>query len=127
VGGGIEGSNAIFFIPRQALPKEEIVTYGRFVVNIRPNKTETHQLTVGGNLILYTGDVSSPSSDLTTSKCLCNSTITTEGAIYICLDVKNFHLGTPMDYFEYMRIPIKLIPQDNLISLVSDGHVYVEV
>jgi hypothetical protein len=37
-----------------------------------------------------------------------------------------------MDYFEYMRIPIKLIPQEisvqyNLLSLVSDGHVYIEV
>jgi hypothetical protein len=34
--------------------------------------------------------------------------------------------------FEYMHIPIKLIPQEiiaeyNLLSLVSDGHVYIEV
>jgi hypothetical protein len=40
--------------------------------------------------------------------------------------------GTPMDSSEYMRIPIKLIPQEiiadyNLLSLVSDGHVYSEV
>jgi hypothetical protein len=48
VGGG-EGSNTILFIPRQAIPKGEIVTYGRFMVDIRPNKTETHRvrLTVG--------------------------------------------------------------------------------
>jgi hypothetical protein len=50
----------------------------------------------------------------------------------MCLDVKNFYLGTPMDSFEFMRIPIKLIPQEiiaeyNLLYLVSDGHVYVEV
>jgi hypothetical protein len=50
----------------------------------------------------------------------------------MCLDVKNFYFGTPIDSFEYTRIPIKLIPQEiiaeyNLISLVSDGHVYVEV
>jgi hypothetical protein len=48
------------------------------------------------------------------------------------LDVKNFYLGTPMDSCEYMRIPIKLIPQEiiaeySLLSLVSDGHVYIEV
>jgi hypothetical protein len=36
--GGIEGSNTIFFIPRQAIPKGKIVTYGRFVVDIRPKK-----------------------------------------------------------------------------------------
>jgi hypothetical protein len=37
-----------------------------------------------------------------------------------------------MDSFEYMRIPIKLTPQKiiaecNLLSLVSDGHMYIEV
>jgi hypothetical protein len=37
-----------------------------------------------------------------------------------------------MDTFEYMRIPIKLIPHEiivqyNLLTLVSDGHVYIEV
>jgi hypothetical protein len=114
--------------------KEKIITYGRFVVDIRPNKSEVHRfrLTVGGNLIQYQGDVSTRSADLTTSKCLWNSTISTDGAKYMCLDVKNFYLGTPMDTFEYMRIPIKLIPhkiivQYNLLPLVSDGHVYIEV
>jgi hypothetical protein len=37
-----------------------------------------------------------------------------------------------MDSFEYMRIPIKLVPQEiivqyTLLPLVSDGHVYIEV
>jgi hypothetical protein len=46
----VEGSNTIFFIPFQAIPKGKIVTYGRFVVDIRPNKTEIHRvrLAVGG-------------------------------------------------------------------------------
>jgi hypothetical protein len=42
VGGGIEGSNTIFFIPRQAVPEGKIVTHGIFVVDIRPKKTETN-------------------------------------------------------------------------------------
>jgi hypothetical protein len=103
-------------------------------VDIRPNKSEFHRvrLTVGSNLIQYPGDVSTRSADLTTSKCLWNSTISTDGANYMCLDVKNFYLGTPMDTFEYMRIPIKLIPHEiieqyNLLPLVSNGHVYIEV
>jgi hypothetical protein len=114
VGGRIEGSNTIFFIPRQAVPTGEIVTYGCFVVDIRPNKPETHgvRLTVGGNLIQYPGDVSTRSADLTTSKFLWNSTIPTEGAKYMCLDVNNFYLGTPINLFEYMCIPIKLISQE---------------
>jgi hypothetical protein len=134
VGGRIEGSNTIFFIPRNAVPKGKVVAYGRFVVDIRPNKTETHRvrLTVGGNLIQYPGDLSTHSVDLTTSKCLWNSTISTEGANYMCLDINNFYLGTPIDSFEYIRIPIKLINQEiivqyNLLPLVSDGHLYIEV
>jgi hypothetical protein len=86
-GGRIEGSNTIFFIPRQVIPKGNVVTYGRFVVYIRPNKAEVHRvrLTVGGNLIQYSGDVSTRSADLTTSKCLSNITISTEGATYYYL------------------------------------------
>jgi hypothetical protein len=82
VGDRIEGSNTIFFIPRQAVPKGKIITYGRFVVDIRPNKSEIQRvrLTVGGNLIQYPGCVSIRSEDLTTSKCLWNSTMFTEGA-----------------------------------------------
>jgi hypothetical protein len=55
VGNRINSSNTIFFIPRQAVPKGKIVTYGRFVVDIRPNKYEIHRvcITVGGNLIQY--------------------------------------------------------------------------
>jgi hypothetical protein len=134
VGNCIDGSNTIFFIPRQAVRKGKIVTYGRFVVDIRPNKSEFHRvrLTVGGNLIQYQGDVSTLSAEVTTSKYLWNSTISTDGAKYMCLDVKNFYLGTPMDTFEYMRIPIKLIPHEiilqyNLIPMVSDCHIYIEV
>jgi hypothetical protein len=93
-------------------------------------QTETHRvrLTVGGNLIQYPGDVSTRSADLTTSKYLWNSTISTEGAAYIRLDVKNLFLGNPMDSFDYMRIPIsinlqEIIAEYNLISVVSDAHV----
>jgi hypothetical protein len=50
----------------------------------------------------------------------------------MCLDIKKFYLGTPMDTFEYMRIPTKLIQHEiieqyNLLPMVSDGHVYIEV
>jgi hypothetical protein len=85
VGNRIDGSNIIFFIPRQAIPKGKFFTY----------KSEVHRvrLTVGGNLIQYTGDVSTRSADLTTSKCLLNSTISTDGAKYMCLDVKKINLA----------------------------------
>jgi hypothetical protein len=92
VGGRIERSNTIFFIPRKEIPKGEVVTYGRFVVDIRPTKSEGHRvrITVGGKLIQYPGDVSTRSAYLTASKCLWNSTICTEGAKNMCVDVNLF-------------------------------------
>jgi hypothetical protein len=39
VGGIVEGSNTIFFSPRNAVPKVKAITYARFVVDIPPNKT----------------------------------------------------------------------------------------
>jgi hypothetical protein len=50
----------------------------------------------------------------------------------MCLDVNNVYLGTPMEHFEYLRIPIKLIPleiitQYALLPLISDEHIYIEV
>jgi hypothetical protein len=38
VGGRIEGSNTIYFIPRSAITPNKTVTYGCFVVDVRPNK-----------------------------------------------------------------------------------------
>jgi hypothetical protein len=134
VGGRIEGSNTIYCIPRSAVPPNKTVTYGRCVVDVRPNKEEVHsvRLTIGGNLIKYDRDISTKSADLTTSKCLWKSVISTTGAKYMCLDVKNFYPGTPMEHFEYVRIPMKLIPLEiithyALLPLVSDGHIYIEV
>jgi hypothetical protein len=65
-GERIEVSNTIFFIPRQARSKWKIVTYGRFVVDIYPNKTYSIYRRCF-NTLRY----------LTTSKCLWNSTIST--------------------------------------------------
>jgi hypothetical protein len=47
-------------------------------------------------------------------------------------DLKDFYLGTPMERFEYMRIPIHMIPDEimdqyNLHDLVENGYVYVEI
>jgi hypothetical protein len=50
-GGGIEGTNTIFCIPRQAVPKGKIVNYGRFVVDIHP---KTLKLTKSASLWVAT-------------------------------------------------------------------------
>ena len=49
-------------------------------------------------------------ADLTTSKLLWNSVLSTEGAQYMCLDIKNFYLTAALDYFEYMKMPLLVFP-----------------
>ena len=67
---------------------------------------------MGGNLIDYPFELTTRTVELTTSKILWNSVISTPNAKYITADAKNFYLETPMEHFEYMRMPIKLIPQE---------------
>ena len=69
------GTNTIFFILKDKVPAGRTVTYGRIVAKIRPQKAETHRtrITVGGNLINRTGDVTTPTAYLITAKVIFNS------------------------------------------------------
>ncbi len=97
------------------MPKNEgkMWTYARIVIDYRPQKEDPNcvRITVGGNLIKYKGDVSMRTADLTTSKMLWNSVLSTDGAKYMCLDIQNFYLTTALDYFKYMKMPISIFPE----------------
>jgi hypothetical protein len=134
VGGRIKGTNTIFFIHQHEVPKGKTPTYGRFVCSERPQKAEQERtrLTVGGNLIDYPGSTSTPTSDLTTFKCLANAVISDKDSRMCLADVKNFYLNTPMKNSEYMRIPINLIPPEiieeyDLMSKVHNGFIYIRI
>ena len=69
---------------------------------------------------------------MTTFKILVNSTLSTPGAKWLGLDVKNYYRGTPMDNYEYMFIPINRIPREiidhyNLQNIAHKGKVYMEI
>ena len=100
VGGRIQGTNTIFFIHKHQIPTDrwKDITYAKFVCELKPNKVEVHRtrLTVGGDKVHYPGDVGTPTADLTLVKMHLNSVISTPGARYMTLDVKNFYLNTPM-------------------------------
>ena len=116
------------------IPLDRVVTYARIVVDYRPQKEDPNRvrITAGGNLIKYPGELTTRTADLTTAKLLWNSTISTDGARYSCLDVGNFYLETPMDRPEYMKMPISLFPewtiqQYDLRTHAKDGWVYLEI
>jgi hypothetical protein len=80
----------------------------------------------------FPGDVSTPTADPTTAKLVINHTLSTPNAKYMCGDIKNFYLGTPMARYEYLQLPITIIPQAiiddySLMRLVHKGHIYLEI
>jgi hypothetical protein len=62
-----------------------------------------------------------------------NSIISTKGARYCTIDLKDFYLKTPMTRPEYMRMKIKDLPEDFIIMInlvdkaTSDGFVYIKI
>ena len=61
-----------------------------------------------------------------------NSVLSTKGAKYMCLNIKNFYLTAPLDRYKYMKMPISLFPswrkeQYNLDKLAKNGFVYLEM
>ena len=99
--GKVKGTNTIQFIPKHAVPLNRKVTYGNFVCDHRPLKTEPLRvrLTVGGDRLEYPYDASSPASSLIDAKLLLNSTISDaqQGARFMSANLK--------DFFEYTTHP----------------------
>ena len=90
--GQVDGTNTLFFIEEEKIPRDrrKDVTYGRVVCDVRKGKTEKNrtQLTVGGDRINCPGDLSTPAVSLLTVKLLVNSVISTEGAEFMTLGIK---------------------------------------
>jgi hypothetical protein len=59
---------------------------------------------VGANILDYFGDVTTSTADITTLKILINSTLSAEDATMMMMDIKNYYIGTPLPWFEYMKV-----------------------
>jgi hypothetical protein len=57
-------------------------------------------LTVCSERLDYPGDVATSTADITTFNILINSTLSTEDAAMMMMDIKNYYLGTPLPRFE---------------------------
>ena len=70
-GTNIQGSETMWFKPHTALPPGRTATYLRIVVDHRPQKAEPERVcwTVGGNLVDYPGNVSTPTADRPAHAC----------------------------------------------------------
>ncbi len=83
-------------------------------VNYCPEKANHNCtcLTVSGNRITYPGDCSTPTVNMVTVKIHLNSVISTKGAHYCTIDLKDFYLITPMERPEFMRMKLGKLPED---------------
>ena len=71
------------------IPNDRTVTYARIVVDYRSQKIDPNRVHIaaGRNLIFYPDKLTTRGADLTTSKVLWSSMISTMGARYKCIDI----------------------------------------
>jgi hypothetical protein len=133
----VAGTDTCDFIHAHEVPTDKKVTYGNFICDYRPLKSEPYRvrLTVGGDKLPYDDDAGSPAASMLETKLILNSTISDahKGARFLTADLKDHFLASPMEHPEYMRIKFKYFPeavrqQYNLYEKVSaDGYIYIRI
>ncbi len=135
--GITKGTNTIFYLSHAeilSIPNDRTVTYGRIVIYHRPQKEDPNhvRITVGGNLFKYPFELTTRTSNMLSSKIMWNSIISTPDAQFAGADIKNMYLKSPLDWYEYMRMPLDLFP-DNIVNhydlrrKAENGFVYMEI
>ena len=91
----VKGTNTVMFIPKSKVPKDKKVTYGKIFCEMKPEKEEKERtiLTVGGNLLYFTGNISAPTAAITTAKCVFNSLVSNTWARCLLSYIKHFYLN----------------------------------
>jgi hypothetical protein len=131
------GTNTIFFFSHdeiRCIPKDRVVTYAGIVIDHRPQKDDPNRvrITIGGNLIDYPYELTTCTANMVSAKIMWNSVVSTPGAKFGGADIKNMYLETPLDRYEYMKMPMRLIPDIiidhyGLLEKSLNGDVYMEI
>ncbi len=130
-------TNTIFFLSHdkiRRIPKDPTVTYTHIVIDHQPQKDDPNCvcITIGGNLIDYPYKLTTGTADMVSSKTMWNSIISMPNAKFSGADIKNMYLKTTLDRYEYMKMPLRLIPDDiikpyGLWEKAVDGYVYMDI
>ena len=128
------GTNTMHFILARDKPRGRKTTYLNIVANIRLQKEDPYRIrfTVGGDKLDCPGPTATETAKIQTANLLFNSTISNKGGRFMCINLKCFYLGTPMNWYEYMwvkmsDIPKGIIDQYGLTSKAVNGKVLVEI
>ncbi len=90
-------------------------------------------MVAGEDRVHCPSNAGTPTANLLTVKILINSIISTAGAKFMTMDIKDFYLNTPMASYKYMRLCIADMPEDiikhyNLRDKATlNGYVYCEI
>jgi hypothetical protein len=132
-----KGTNTICYFSHAnicKIPQDRTVTYARTVIDNCPQNEDPNRvcITVGSYLIDYQFELTTRTADMVSSKILWNNVISTKDARFAGTDIKNMYLETPLDWYEYMKMPIALFPTDiiehcRLNEKVLGGYVYMEI
>jgi hypothetical protein len=76
--------------------------------------------------------VATSTADIKNFKILIDSTLSTEDAKMMMMDINKYCLGTPLHRYEYIQLPLKIIPDEiivkyNLQAIAVAGWVYIEI
>jgi hypothetical protein len=116
-GKHVKGTNTLFPIPYDKIPSDRCreITYSKVVCRVQPEKGDNAncaRIIIGGNNIVYPGDVGTPTGSIELIKLLVNSVLSQRNARLATMDLKNFYLNTPLDRPEYIHIKLANIPQE---------------
>ena len=135
--GQSKGTNTLVFIDRSKMPEDrwKDVTYRKIVCNVRPQKAGTNQtrLIFCGSNCTPAIEYGTPTANILTVKLLLDSVVSTPGATFLGLDLKDFYLNKPMDIPEFIRMKLDNFPEDvinenNLMEKVdAKGYVILRV
>ena len=111
----MEGTDTFYVIKFEDIPKDWInkICYTSVGCEVRPGKKDPNrtQITICGSYVCYLGDVGTNTASLELFKLMIDSILSQAGAKYVCFDIKNFYLCTPLGRPEYVKIQFSKIPK----------------
>ena len=90
------------------------ICYTSVVCEVKPRKKDPDRTSIKicGTNVCYPGDVGTNTASLELFKLMINSVLSRAGSKYVCFDIENFYLSTPLDKPEYSKIQLSKIPQE---------------
>ncbi len=70
-------------------------------------------MTVAGKNVKYPNGVGTPTAEMAATNIILNSTLSTQNAKFMTLNIKKMYLQTVLDLIDYMKIPYDIIPEDS--------------